>query len=258
MPSFLGDLSIPDYFWFSGPVYSWLHQIIRDPFYAWLPLIMRTYYSWLLDAISLCWIFLITQHSHRFDYVWIFPNFSCAVEWVSLRLEGRIQRLLMTHYLGWVMGLSVKQTLRNLHWDRRFHALVRRVELHRFHFPASWRVSQSRLLNVKVFLLRRKQLLWCLRVEHGWLKVSRPELLFHERVRWPQNQKTRRQKCYQKRSHHVRNLRRSLLTTSQRWPGTLLKTKAVHWLTVTIRFVSSVFVLWLPTWRSWRRCTFRL
>ena len=78
MPSFLGDLSIPDYFGFSGPVYSWLHQIIRDSFYAWLPVIMRTYYSWLLDAISLCWIFLITQHSHRFDYVWIFPNFSCA------------------------------------------------------------------------------------------------------------------------------------------------------------------------------------
>ena len=101
---------------------------------------------------------------------------------------------------------------------------------------------------------RWKQLLWCLRVEHGWLKFSQPELLFHERVRWPQtqSQKTRRRKCYQKRSHHMRNQRRSLLTTSPRWPGTLPKTKVVHWLTVTIRFVSSVFARWLQTLRSWR------
>ena len=69
---------------------------------------------------------------------------------------------------------------------------------------------------------------------------------FHEHVRWPQ------------RSHHVRNQRRSLLTTSPRWPGTLLNTKAVHWLTMTARFVSSMFVCWPQTLRSWRPYTLRL
>ena len=83
MPSFLGDLGIPDYFGFSGPVYSWLHQITRHPFYAWKLLIMRIYYSRLLDVVSLFWIFLITEHIRKFDYAWKFPIFSCGGSWRS-------------------------------------------------------------------------------------------------------------------------------------------------------------------------------
>ena len=55
----------------------------------------------------------------------------------------------------------------------------------------------------------------------------------------------------------MRNLRRNPLTTSLWWPGTLSKAKVVKWLTVTIRFVSSVFARWVRTKRSWRLCTFR-
>ena len=162
------------------------------------------------------------------------------VEEVSRCLTRRIQRLLGTLSPWWLNELPpLKQTWNDQSQDHRFHGLARRVELHRLNLTLSWK---------------------CLQVEHGLLMSSKndnqSELHFRERARrapaW--SQKTRLPTCQRKR----RNLGRSLPITSPQWGGILLRAKIVLWLTVTLRFVLSVLVRWVWTWRSWRLCTLRL
>ena len=85
---------------------------------------------------------------------------------------------------------------------------------------------------------------------------NQSELHFREHARRPQtwSQKTRLPTCQQKRW----NLGRSLRAASPQWQGILQRAKIVPWLTVTLRFVLSVLVRWVWTWRSWRLCTIRL
>ena len=133
----------------------------------------------------------------------------------------------------------LKQTWNDLSLDRRFHGLARRVELHRLNLTLNWK---------------------CLHLEHGLLMWSKngnqSHLHFRECARRPStwSQKTRLPTCQRKRW----SLGRSLPTTSPQWRGILHRTKIVAWLTVTLRFVLSVLVRWVWTWRSSRLCTLTL
>ena len=157
-------------------------------------------------------------------------------------------------------GLPPKQTWDDWSWDRHFHGLARRSELHSFNSRVNWKVSQSRLLNASMSLLEREQLLWWLQLEHrllmGSKNVNQSELHFREHARRPQtwSQMTRLPTCQRKRW----NLRRSLPTTSPQWLGILQRAKSVPWPSVTLRFVSSVLVRRVRTWKSWRLCSLRL
>ena len=139
----------------------------------------------------------------------------------------------MTHYLGWVMGLSVKQTLSNLHRDRRFHALVRTPQV-----PLTGKLKgKPKPPSERKGVPATKEAIPVVpasgtRVVEGQsTRTSLPRAFKMAANTKPED--TPSEMLSEKKPSRAHQ-RRSLLTTSQQWPGTLLKTKAVHWLTVTI------------------------